>query len=182
MNYLPTDNLYKFCATAGLIIVGFSLYYPFSLIRTLGADIIEVSTEMDVAEADMAFWVARESTLLNITKNTIARQQPSKPYPGKLELDSSDELKNIRDETERLGRDIKIANAKIKGKNKKIEMLASEISGLLRFGMVTGVVGAIITVYGFAFWYRCVQKPLDEKLKETGSNQPAPADRAYRRP
>jgi hypothetical protein len=44
----PTDNLYKFLAIFGLIIVMYSIYYPFQKLRELRFLAVETKTEMEL--------------------------------------------------------------------------------------------------------------------------------------
>ncbi len=180
MSYLPTDNLYKFFAIAGLIIVGFSAYYTETLLRTLQADGIDIATDLAVGKAEMEFWQSREKKLENITKNSIARQQSRrKPDPDKLELTySTQELKSIEDETERLRRDLRITDAKILGKLQKADKLTSQIKEIFFFAKVLIGIGLILTTSGFCLWYLNVQKPLDIKLKNGALKEGTQSDAA----
>jgi len=180
MNYLPTDNLYKFCAIAGLIIVGFSVYYPFALNRTLSADVIDLSTEMGVLEAESEFTHDRAKKLHELKQDFIERQQSRyKPNPAQFRLTYSEqEIKSIEDEIDRLNRDIRAGNAKMKGLLQKTKHLLVEVETINRLAYVSLAVGLILTFYGFFSWYRLVQKPLDEKLKEPGSKEGTHPDAA----
>lgn len=180
MTSLPTDNLYKFCAIAGLIIMGFSVYYPLSLLRTLHADLIDISTDLDVLHAETEFWDRRSKRLNGLIKNSVERKQTRKdPDPSEFSLGYSDqEIKGMIDEFERLDRDQKITLVKVKGNHKKSENLIGEV-GTLRFVFPISItIGFMLSTWGFVAWYIRVQRPLDEKLKETGSKagtKPDPA-------
>ncbi len=178
MNYLPTDNLYKFLAIAGLIIVGFSMYYTETLLRTLERDNIDIATDLAVGKAEMEFWQSRKEKLENITKNSIAQQQSRhKPDSNKLKLPySAQELKNIEDETEQLKRDLKITDAKILGKLQKTKQLTSQFKETFFFVKILIVIGLILTTLGFLLWYLKVQMLLDRKLKNAVFKESPPSD------
>ena len=166
MSYLPTDNLYKFLAIAGLIIIGVSVYHTETLLRTLETDSLNIATDLAVGKAEMEFWQSREKKLENITKNSIAQQQSRhKPDPEKLELTYSiQELKSIEDETERLKRDLRITDAKIEGKLQKSKKLTAQLEKTFFFAKVLIGIGFILTILGFGLWYYNVQRLLDLKL------------------
>ncbi len=173
MNSLPTDNLYKFCAIAGLIILGFSVYYPSTLLSTITANSIDITTELDILDVENDFTKVRITKLRQLKGDIIEHQQGRyKPNPATLRLTYSEqELKNLEDEIDRLGREQRTGTAKVKGKLQKNTHLIAEAKFIKYFIGVSFMVGLTFTIYGFFCWYTLVQRPLDEKLKTTVSKE-----------
>lgn len=48
MFQLPTDNLYKFLAISGLIVLGFSLVYPFKRLYEVNREVIQLGGEIEI--------------------------------------------------------------------------------------------------------------------------------------
>jgi 5'-3' exonuclease len=60
---------------------------------------------------------------------------------------------------------LEITSIEIKLKKILSNLEEKRSEGFMKFLIIGDGIGAIVTFFGFLFWYRRVQKPLDEKLK-----------------
>ena len=140
---LPTDNLYKFMAIAGLSIALFSIYLMFTRAEqgTLRVDQLE-----------------RESTVLLEEENQIElawERLKEKAGPSSKSLE--DARNEIKKRKARMHEDVQAA--------KRFAELNLWLIKQLR---VASIVGVLLAVVGFFLWYFRVQKYLDIAIREQG--------------
>lgn len=73
----PTDNLYKFFAIAGLILLVFSLYYPKKLVEEVSSEIIKLNASVDIAELSINKSITKQNkiTIIEIDRDTKLLKQ-----------------------------------------------------------------------------------------------------------
>ncbi len=136
---IPTDNLYKFVALSGIALVLVSLIYPEQAIRDLEVRIIDSETQTRVllAQAD------RLEKDLDILEKTPDFEDQ------KLEL-----IKQKNDE-------IRINSLKSTGENQKIALYTAHVEKVDNYATFLLWIGCAMSILGFFFWYKRVQKPAD---------------------
>jgi hypothetical protein len=142
---LPTDNLYKFMALAGLAAFFFSVVYPTWQTRELKVKQLEQDAERAVLQIEHAHLVAE-------LYDASGKVKPDAQPDGLA--------------TKRRFRDLEIKAAQLEGKKQVLIRLAAE-ANLFSLAFWYGIVaGLIVTIWGFALWYRRVQKPQDALLQQ----------------
>lgn len=136
---LPTDNLYKFMAIAGLALIGYCGFFAYQQVWELELQILRTETEEKI--------IAEEWKILN--KNLDRLIERGKTTESEW-----------RDVIERalvvITKDIQT-----KGKKKENDLLNKQLTkhyAILWIGIIGGI---LLCSFGFFFWYNRIQKPND---------------------
>jgi hypothetical protein len=141
---LPTDNLYKFLALSGLVIVLFSFIFPMKRIGEIELKSLEIKTQVEVLKIEIDYL-----------------KEDTKTWAEKANL-NHEETVLLRKRT----KDAAIKVAELGGRTEQIEALRGELRFYWRFIKVTVWLGAVISLVGFYLWYFLVQKPNDLLLRK----------------
>ena len=141
MNYpsLPTDNLYKFIALAGLALILFSATYPIGRVIEFELGVVETKSQQEKLDIEKS----------EIDRLLVNLEKAKDPQPQELaalrERHTQREIKTIE-----LKKSIEIAQIQLDW--------AKYYLGAARFGLVIGLFLAFV---GFRLWYLRVQRPND---------------------
>jgi hypothetical protein len=152
---LPTDNLYKFIALAGLATALFSYGFAITRISDIDLRLVESRTESDILQLE-------RDALTHDIANPHSRPEDMAQVQSKI-------------------LELAIKSARLEGRNKQTGVLVSDLKlawGFLGIGMAGGV---LFSFYGFKFWYRRVQAPQD-KLIQMQLMREAPAAPGAKKP
>ena len=147
ISQLPTDNLYKFMAIAGVVLLLFGLSYPLRLATELQRQIVEVQVQVDIAELR--------------TEQIQSRVE---------ELKKADDL--TREQVQAVEADLydlQEQAAKDRGAAAKSRLLLYHFLLFAIIGLACIVSGSILARIGFKLWYERVQKPSDQKTLSSGT-------------
>jgi hypothetical protein len=148
---MPTDNLYKFMAIAGLALIAFSAYVRISQSHEIDARIDALKRELVVITVDIQY-LDRELAPVD----TTACVSPAKPAcPSDAQLStwrerSADIRKRL--ELNRVG-------------NETLRRLADEATRLHVVTFIGTFIGFLLAIYGFYFWYTRLQRYQDAAVK-----------------
>jgi hypothetical protein len=140
---LPTDNLYKFMAIAGLTLVVYSLIAPFALLNRNLEKIESVASEAAAIGADVK--------LLNESLKVDPVTPGDREEAGKRLEQSADVARR---------------NAVLGVKREMVHRLNQQNLVVEIAGIVALLVGSALAVAGFYLWYDRVQKYLDAAARE----------------
>lgn len=135
----PTDNLYKFFAISGLIIIIFCLVVPVWYLKEAQSRIMELQTEIDILKIELRYLeieVKAETGNKTLENLTLAELKP---------------------ETREKYKQWDIKDATIRGKIENEKWLVHFIEGLLLFTVVGVGIGIYIMRHRFLFWYDRLQ-------------------------
>lgn len=135
---LPTDNLYKFIALAGLVLIIFSAYIDYTKGMEMSLAVEELKGQLEIDKA--------ESQYIEPQISEAAKQNDAPAY-----------RKLIRErEKQKAVVDAKLATVKFQ----------SKVYFWLRRVLVTAyIVGAGVSFFGFLLWYIKVQRHLDAAIR-----------------
>ncbi len=164
---LPTDNLYKFMALAGIVIVALSAYFAGSRISEVTDRIIDVQENIEIADANVASLQRKAERLEKMVAASIqSTTGGSIPDHSKLTIQySKEELIVLRREASDAVTEQRIQVVHLEAANKRVKLLNERLPTILGSCVILGIVGLILAVSGFSLWYVKVQKPLDVLLK-----------------
>jgi hypothetical protein len=156
----PTDNLYKFLAIFGLVLIGYSLYIPLQKLQEYGHEVVKWNAawgpllvrslqmyEDDRAELVCAIAKASDTAALKSTSKDCT-EVAAKSAQTKLN----------RQELAR-------ATAELQGGKGMLDYLEKQYVFYRNLGLATGFIGLLLCGAGFWLWYKRVQKPLDMASK-----------------
>ena len=167
---LPTDNLYKFIALTGAIIVVLSYYIPttngyetidkmFKVYEDLGVIVIKQKHhkfELDQTEKEIDF-----------INNELKEIRKIKGFTKTTRYNEIQEnVKKLQNKIIKNTHILEIEVEKGVQKNNTIENLKERARHIIYLSMFTGFIGTIMACYGFVLWYFRVQKPLDSILQK----------------
>lgn len=145
---IPTDNLYKFVALSGvlLVIVGYGIP-AYSLVRSssLARPILREQVER----------IARQKVAISQYERSTAAYKKNDAAAGRALYDSASHLNDS------LKRTSALADQAYDEVKEDRDLLAD----FARLGFVLVAIGAFCAIWGFANWYTRLQKPLDEILQ-----------------
>jgi len=161
----PTDNLYKFLAIFGLVMIGFSIYVPLQRLEAFsrGSMYVEVAYEPiidklvlidDAARADLecAISAAKKREKGQVTKPDPCEKAPTARAAATV---ASAELVTLR------------------AKAAKLELernfLFQQYRQYFVMGIVVGCLGLCLCIAGFWLWYVRLQRFLDAAVKSGAS-------------
>ena len=180
---LPTDNLYKFTALSGVILIIFSLYYPREKLYETRLKIIDVGYKMKVLEAKRRIISksidenSRELKSFNRELNKIFEKIENRKIKGEDSKTIISDLKKKRSYhlKKHLKADHKLAELELYGLKilklqKETEMLNDIYVSRAFISIFINIFGIIMAFIGFKLWYTRVQKCIDRTLKDTTEN------------
>lgn len=184
---LPTDNLYKFLAIFGLIILVFSFYLEdrhLEELHNINKRMREFNIDHQGDKEFRDYLKSSMDSMLNYQKSvynkTYALLQDSKKRPVKLdELESLKiEIENIKDLPEDIKRisdkwidlnDAWLISAREAEKNLGDSDYVEKKAKYARFyAKYLRVIGSLSMVFGFILWYWKHQRYIDAKIKWEG--------------
>jgi hypothetical protein len=139
---LPTDNLYKFIALAGLTIIFFSMVLPIIALHNLKLELLKTNGELSVLQAEFEF--LRDDM-------EVAKRNPSPETAPRL----GDKMKELR-----------IRTLQLKSKDEAERFLHRQTIIWQSVATIGISIGSLMLILGFKFWYQRVQKYQDLILKK----------------
>ena len=139
---LPTDNLYKFMALAGLALFLFGIIYPVRLIGEIRLNIVDIQVEIEIAQ--------------HITKDIDLKLYALEHDP-EATLDDTFALKTEFAKLQERA-------AKLNGSHQKNSILVSQLWLFIGLAFVTTFGGFALSYRGFKLWYYRVQLPSDLRI------------------
>jgi hypothetical protein len=169
----PTDNLYKFAALLGTIIVFASLYLPRVLITELEEKLAVAQLKGGTVGAETDFLKRKAATLSSILDSAVAPRKGISQFGAKtIALEYSDsEIKGMLAQFDELERSTTISLAEVTIYNERIRSLLKDARSIswLMFGSV--FVGLVMALGGYSLWYTRIQIYQDKALKHS-ANKP----------
>jgi len=192
----PTDNLYKFIALTGLLVLIISLVLPAYALVTLEMKRLEVVKELNLTSAaldeaktlaDETEAATREADAANAQiDGALARYKamPKSKHPSRQEI--TERLRRL-DEIEAATKDLREASQKLQSKTDEIGKKTAEahnrsintdyhneVLETINVGfffskilLIIGLLsGIVVALFGFVLWYRKVQIFEDQVLKK----------------
>ena len=151
---LPTDNLYKFMALSGLILIILSAVFPLWLLHNIGLEHIEIKKELDLLDIEERYLREEQEE----AREGLKALPPNKKIEARRSIDEK-----AKDYSKKL--------MQTKGNFEKMKYLVSEAKKLKIFSCIGAGVGAIVTYCGFLLWYRRLQKYQDQIIKSEAQKQ-----------
>ena len=145
---LPTDNLYKFIAMTGLVLVIFVIVYPSQKLVELTLKKIDAETDVSVI-----------SNEIKDVSEEIRRLESIAKKKGHVAGTELEELSKRNSEA----RD---KNRRIEGELKKIQVLEMQHKTLESITKPLFALGLLLMATGFLCWYVLVQRPTDALLRQ----------------
>lgn len=148
---LPTDNLYKFMAISGLVILIISLIFPFYFKKKFTFRIYEI----------------RKNHNINMIKKEGIERKVSKLEDGLKQVRSQADLDEISESSEQIVSEQNQLSFILEDTDcelKKIEYLSDSVKFLNGFSVIGTLSGLVLTSFGFYLWYIKLQSFLDKAL------------------
>ena len=141
---LPTDNLYKFIALVGVVVLLAASYFPIIKARELRLAKIEIEGQMRLLEIEVQH-------LQDTTK----------------QLGSNETIGDCnREELVGKAYKLKMKNEEIKTNSKKVEVIGIDYELIRKIQVAGMILGFILSAFGFFLWYFRIQKYQDKQLKK----------------
>ena len=144
MPNLPTDNLYKFTAIVGVVVLLVSVYFPIIKSRELKLAMIEIENQTKILRIETEY-------LEYITKNIKSAKEDRK-----IEKEDIVSKSFI----------IKSKLQEILSKTKQLDILEEDYYIIIKLQKICMLIGLILSISGFILWYFKIQKYLDRQLKK----------------
>jgi hypothetical protein len=182
----PTDNLYKFLAISGLLLIGFAVVFPFTKLMDLKRMTVELSGEVSKLKV--------ESQL--ISKELDRQEKESKAlldlFEEKTEQKSFwkqdkqyvtfvvEEIRRQREKASEVGDKndlVLIKLEEIKTKDALLNELRRQMKILMIAANIVMFLGFCAAILGFKLWFEKIQRPQDimtaKELSQDTSRQEA---------
>ncbi|MBN2383592.1 hypothetical protein JXQ70_12000 [bacterium] len=156
---VPTDNLYKFLALSGTIIVILSLYFPKIKEAEFRDRLIDIKENISILDSK----IKDCNSQLEMLKKAVNTKNIDSQ-----EIDKDKIIPNIIDKTIELGNIInliEIDQIKKSFEVTRIEVLSERLEEILFWRKVTLCIGFLSAFFSYIFWYFRVQKIQDQILK-----------------
>lgn len=164
----PTDNLYKFIAISGIILLFFSIYFPIkslwviqNKIDSSAVELEQISLEYKFLQEDMIYF---ENKLKNVEIDIdhMTEEQFFKKYNKEL----SAKLHDDNSELVKLYRENEIKSAIHGKKLEQTKFIFLQAKILIFFSLLGSCVALIMINYGFKNWYEKHQRYQDALISK----------------
>lgn len=166
---IPTDNLYKFCAVSGIVLLLFGATIPVQKLFDTQDKLDQVKTEEKILSVQIAN--LREdfnrvnSDLGTLEKDTTAAEA----NPGAADLPSlrarSTAASTTLSAVKSQGRQLAIINVRQQGNLDHLKHLIQRLWLYVAAAAIFMLGGLELAFFGFRRWYYLVQKPTDDLLQ-----------------
>jgi len=175
---LPTDNLYKFMALSGLAIAVFSVFLPLTRMSEIRLNMLEIETQLEVLEIEVKY---QENNIIDalVNKGNLSPKEKALFRNHLIDLLNKDTmLKEFDEQSEPIfnpeeqasfrSRSIEIRKkiAEVKGRHRQSVALLYELKSYRWILWIGGMLGLVISFFGFGFWYYLIQRPNDMLLRK----------------
>ena len=165
---IPTDNLYKFCAVSGLVLLLFGATFPVQELFETQNDIDQITTKVEIQRLQVAYFKEdsqrANSDLNRLEKDTNAAaaspHAADVPWLKARLVTVSTTLGTVHKQ----GHELAIANAKLDGDVTHLVRLSHRMWLYIAAAALFMLGGSRLAFFGFARWYLCLQKPTDDLL------------------
>lgn len=185
----PTDNLYKFVAIFGLILIVVGFIFPPTLFYRSSLELLKSVAGEDELEAHQKFAVER-NRIFNERKMQVAAER-NKLQQRLDNLDQSQRNASVSSEIDKLEAAIKEARKEAesledashefnlnlelkKAQAKQQKTFSTNETGNSRFvmviGWILGIIGLLLAFVGFIMWYKRVAVFQDKILKKQATS------------
>lgn len=164
----PVDNLYKFSALLGTIIIIVSFYYPFLYLNEYQSKIDNTTMLATKCIANADFTKREVDEFAQIVKTTVDLQQGKQ----KLSSDKVDitytpsEVKEMMKEISVLRRDIDVSRAEVEQYYSQLDFLKSFKVPIFICMISSLIIGIYLSIWGYSNWYYKIQVYQDKALKK----------------
>lgn len=134
---LPTDNLYKFCAITGIVIIGFSIFYFDKIVR----DLVDRREEIQLAIEKAKIEISGEESQAISTVASVGKD-------GQIHVTQT----------------IRLQVLEIDDRKKKAAQLLSRETWTERGTIGSLIFGVMMSVFGFVKWWG-IQRLQDKILR-----------------
>jgi len=172
----PTDNLYKFIAIAGMLLMAFSALYPLYYIDSKQEQLLKWDTEEKMKTLDLTTAsenipdLTAEASLLNAKAKDLLKE-------GKIDEAAQDALQahtlyqrntaQLRDSSNAMQKQILEYGLQAKF----LDIATRDVKTLFYFCIAGMFVGLAMTLIGFDLWYYKVQRYQDYILKNSATKE-----------
>ena len=172
----PIDNLYKFSALVGTIIIIGSLYIPYILRSEVDKQILLVNLKMKTSRLEIEYTNQKIDDIRRIIDNSIEIQKGEyKRDLNKLELSYSEkELKDLVNESTELSKKDMVGFAELDYYSSELDYYSSELDRLFTeaklvtyLSFVSIAIGVFLSVFGYRRWYYKIQRYQDKALQDS---------------
>lgn len=153
----PTDNLYKFLAIFGLVVIGFSIYVPLQRLEAYGRSSAQVEAAYEPIIERLKLIDDASRTELECAIDE-ARKKDGTGVDGSS---ACDQVIGARAVAERVRTELAALQAKIKNLQYDRNFLYGQYRLYAYMSLVAGCLGLGLCVAGFWLWYVRLQKFLD---------------------
>jgi hypothetical protein len=164
----PTDNLYKFIAIVGLLILGFCVTYPWILKHDINMEKIKTERDLAILNIKSQHVTEEDNALGDIYDEQTQDELGSKKIQSKLD---EDHLKARTTTNDNLRWILIEKYEEIKAKQKQIELESYWIKLIVCFSYGGIFIGIILVIVGFRLWYFRFQMYQDAIIKDQAINK-----------
>lgn len=163
----PTDNLYKFCAITGVIIVLTSLYIPLTLSHDLRRQVAAVKLDLSKAEIESKYVTEEAARYRKIVENyNNGLTEDKSRARGKMPvIISEQEFKEGLAALLKAAKDVELKTAEIRSGSEQSEDLLSELRFVRNTAYGSSFFGLVLALFGFRRWYEKIQIYQDKLLQ-----------------
>ena len=167
----PTDNLYKFMAIAGLVLLATSVYFPLVLANRLEDQLSQNDESMNVLYADLKYLQSKVEQESRIITNSILMQNGKyTKSTNQLELlYSDDELKKMAAENLDLLHQAQVSHARTKSNLLRESIIRAQLHRVMVVQWFFICSSLFLAISGFRLWYSRIQIYLDRDLRSLPS-------------
>ncbi|HJQ53479.1 MAG TPA: hypothetical protein VJ825_06515 [Gemmatimonadaceae bacterium] len=157
---IPTDNLYKFVALSGVLMLVVGVALPFVVIYRQDNESRSINAEMDVRSARLSTVVQQLKRSNDFLRGGGSRRS----------------YEAMRDSANRVIDSLTVTEPLIKTRRAAWKEQYDFFDIPVIIGMCMAAAGLLLAVWGFASWYIKLQKPLDALIAKQSASVPAPPD------
>ena len=174
----PSDNLYKFTAIGGLILVVLTVYLSEKVLYDLKIMSLDIDFELSTLEIEEEYlhkgFDQEKERSASIEKDDSALQANGNRTKTSTSSLAAHDIRTdaVRDESKR--KQHRLALAKVDNQNKKLRSYFSSVENI---GVITGctlTIGLLMTFYGFWNWYFKFQVYQDQIVKAQAAQWTTP--------
>jgi hypothetical protein len=179
---LPTDNLYKFQALAGLVILMLSIWFGVERYYEICVESVKINGETDKLSLEITNLMESLDHLERQTSRIIKTNDASTVSLSTIGLSAIDFGKRL-DDVKKIDMDIRVKGVEEDTHFALFKIQANQLRTIVKFSVIGGCLGIYFTVWGFYRWQTRVQDYQDRILrKEAEEEAPKPHKHKHDKP